>query len=66
MLKFKAIHIKCGENCPHLKRFYAKLGFIQNKYKRRFLKMKDSKIKGLDTKKLPKIWKLYFFIKYIY
>jgi hypothetical protein len=20
--KFKAVHSKCGENCPHLKRFY--------------------------------------------
>ena len=55
LIKFKAIHQKCGQDCPHLKRFYSKLGFIQNKYKRKFLKMKDTKIKGLDNKKLPKI-----------
>ena len=26
--KYKQVHSKCGESCPHLKRFYAKLGFI--------------------------------------
>lgn len=28
MEKYKQVHSKCGENCPHLKRFYQKLGFI--------------------------------------
>lgn len=28
MNKYKQVHSKCGENCPHLKRFYSKLGFI--------------------------------------
>ncbi|KAL4479494.1 hypothetical protein ABPG72_011816 [Tetrahymena utriculariae] len=60
MEKYKQVHSKCGENCPHLKRFYAKLGFIQNKYKRKFLKMKDTKINAFQGKnsskeKLPKI-----------
>ena len=26
--KYKIVHSKCGEHCPHLKRFYSKLGFI--------------------------------------
>lgn len=49
----RQIHQKCGENCPHLKRFYEKLGFIQKKYKRRFLRMKDTKIEA--KQKLPQI-----------
>ncbi|KRX10902.1 hypothetical protein PPERSA_12026 [Pseudocohnilembus persalinus] len=52
--KLKQVHGKCGENCPHLKRWYARLGFTLQKYKRRFLKMKDAKIKGFE-RKLPKI-----------
>lgn len=56
IIKFKQVHSKCGDNCAHLKRFYSKLGFIQAKYKRKYLKMKDTKIKAFDKKtKLPKI-----------
>ncbi|CAK93569.1 unnamed protein product (macronuclear) [Paramecium tetraurelia] len=51
MVKMKQVHAKCGDNCPHLKRFYEKLGFIQKKYKRRFLKMKDTRIEAKT--KLP-------------
>jgi len=45
------VHQKCGDNCPHLRRFYEKLGYIQKKYKRRFLKMKDTRIEAKT--KLP-------------
>ena len=53
---FKDIHthVRCGEDCPHLKRFYAKLGFTLLKYKRKFLKMKENKISAF-SKKLPDI-----------
>ncbi|EGR34048.1 phage head-tail family protein, putative [Ichthyophthirius multifiliis] len=52
--KYKYIHSKCGENCPHLKRFYARLGLIQAKYKRKILKMKDATISVYDKNdKLP-------------
>ena len=28
LVKYKAVHMKCGENCPNLKKFYQNLGFI--------------------------------------
>lgn len=42
--KFAEVHGKCGENCPHLRRFYERLGFTWMKYKRRYLKLKDTRI----------------------
>ena len=29
------MHLRCGEYCPHLKRFFAKIGFTTNKYAKR-------------------------------
>ena len=52
--KFKEIHFKCGEDCPHLRRFYAKLGFIHARWKRKFIKLKDNKITAFE-KKLPNV-----------
>lgn len=51
MKKFKKIHMKCGDNCIHLKRFYARLGYIQNKYKRKFYKMKESMVSPFQKDK---------------
>ena len=28
LAKMRQVHQKCGDNCPHLRRFYEKLGFI--------------------------------------
>ncbi|CAD8132675.1 unnamed protein product [Paramecium octaurelia] len=53
MKKMRQIHARCGDNCPHLRRFYEKIGFATRKYKRRFLKMNLTKI---DAKtKLPQL-----------
>ncbi|EGR29468.1 phage head-tail family protein, putative [Ichthyophthirius multifiliis] len=49
--KMQEIHAKCGENCPHLKRFYERLGFTWQKYKRRYLKLKDTKIQAFNKVK---------------
>ncbi len=38
----------------HLRRFYARLGFIQAKYKRKFLKMKDTKITAFSKEEKKK------------
>ncbi|CAK85452.1 unnamed protein product (macronuclear) [Paramecium tetraurelia] len=56
MKKMRQIHARCGDNCPHLRRFYQKIGFATRKYKRRFLKMNLTKI---DAKtKLPQLQNL--------
>jgi len=34
-LKFVSIHRGCGEDCEHLKRFYAKIGFTTPRFQRR-------------------------------
>ncbi len=34
-LKIVSMHIRCDEDCPHLRRFYAKIGFTTLHYQRR-------------------------------
>ncbi|KAL4510825.1 hypothetical protein ABPG72_004979 [Tetrahymena utriculariae] len=46
--KFAEVHLKCGENCPHLRRFYERLGFTWAKYRRRYLKLKDTRIQAFN------------------
>ena len=51
--EFENIHLnKCGKDCPHLKRFYEKIGFVEdNNFKSR-AKMK---LKKTIIESLPKI-----------
>ena len=48
---FKNEHRRCGENCPHLKRFYEKIGAVSLKYRKRA----HLAIRITDIERLPKI-----------
>ena len=51
MIIFKETHRKCGEDCPHLKRFYEKLGYASSRLKKRgYLSLPVT-----DIERLPKI-----------
>ena len=45
-------HKKCGEDCPHLKRFYQKIGYFPSYVSRPYLHLKQT-----DVEKLPRIHK---------
>jgi AraC-like DNA-binding protein len=34
-IRIVTIHQRCGDSCPHLRRFFAKVGITTNKYKNR-------------------------------
>ncbi len=51
--EFEKIHLnKCGKDCPHLKRFYEKIGYVEDNTFRSRAKMK---LKKTIIESLPKI-----------
>ena len=50
MVNFKETHRRCGEDCPHLRRFYEKVGYNTKAKKREFFSLRVT-----DIDKLPRI-----------
>ena len=48
--EFKVVHSHCGENCPHLKRFYENIGYMKARQKR-----PQMAVHVTDIERLPKI-----------
>lgn len=51
MANFKETHKRCGDDCPHLRRFYEKVGYLNTRYRKR----ETFNISVTEIDKLPRI-----------